>query len=130
MGKQRINIAKDGHAYTPNKTVRYEKYTKALYYKKYREIFLKGAISAHILVYSMRPKYHYGTGKNSLKLKKRAPEYDLTKPDVDNIAKIILDALNGIAYKDDNQIIELYIKKSYALNKKFEGIWLTLKEVP
>ncbi|WXL80106.1 RusA family crossover junction endodeoxyribonuclease [Clostridium perfringens] len=35
------------------------------------------------------------------------------KPDADNIGKIILDSLNGIAYKDDSQIIELSVIKSY-----------------
>ncbi|WP_460268332.1 RusA family crossover junction endodeoxyribonuclease [Clostridium sp. CTA-17] len=35
------------------------------------------------------------------------------KPDVDNIAKIILDSLNGVAYKDDSQIVDLRIIKSY-----------------
>lgn len=35
------------------------------------------------------------------------------KPDSDNIAKAILDALNGVAYYDDSQIVELTIKKEY-----------------
>ena len=35
------------------------------------------------------------------------------KPDIDNIAKAILDGLNGIAYGDDNQISELEIQKLY-----------------
>ena len=35
------------------------------------------------------------------------------KPDVDNIAKIILDSLNGFVYKDDSQVTELLIKKDY-----------------
>ena len=42
----------------------------------------------------------------------------LTKPDADNIAKIICDALNDIAYKDDTQIIELTITKQYASEPK------------
>lgn len=40
------------------------------------------------------------------------------KPDSDNIAKIICDSLNGIAYHDDSQIVELYICKSYSENPK------------
>lgn len=35
------------------------------------------------------------------------------KPDADNIAKIVLDGLNSIAYDDDNQITELIVKKIY-----------------
>lgn len=35
------------------------------------------------------------------------------KPDCDNIAKAVLDALNGRAYKDDAQVAELIVKKRY-----------------
>lgn len=36
------------------------------------------------------------------------------KPDIDNIIKIVADALNGIAYYDDKQIISVYAKKAYS----------------
>ena len=38
------------------------------------------------------------------------------RPDIDNISKIILDGLNGVAYKDDLQITDLSIKKIYGIN--------------
>lgn len=36
------------------------------------------------------------------------------KPDTDNIAKIILDSLNGIVYRDDKQVVELQVVKKYS----------------
>ena len=42
------------------------------------------------------------------------------KPDCDNIAKIIADSLNGIAYKDDNQITKLEVIKLYGEEDKVE----------
>jgi len=36
------------------------------------------------------------------------------KPDCDNIAKIICDALNGIVYHDDSQVVDLEIRKYYS----------------
>ena len=36
------------------------------------------------------------------------------KPDLDNIAKIILDGLNGVAYTDDKQVTSLEIEKAYS----------------
>ena len=36
------------------------------------------------------------------------------KPDLDNIAKIILDGLNGVAYTDDKQVTSLEIEKVYS----------------
>ena len=39
------------------------------------------------------------------------------KPDCDNVIKAILDSLNGVAYKDDNQVIEINFIKKYSLKK-------------
>ena len=35
------------------------------------------------------------------------------RPDVDNLAKAVLDAMNGIAYHDDSQITQLNVVKAY-----------------
>lgn len=61
-----------------------------------------------------RPKSHYRTGKYKDLLKPNAPEYMVSKPDCDNLAKLILDSYNNIFYKDDSQIIQLQIEKKYA----------------
>ena len=44
----------------------------------------------------------------------------LKKPDSDNIAKIICDSLNGLAYKDDSQVALLNIEKYYGEEEKVE----------
>lgn len=36
------------------------------------------------------------------------------KPDVDNIAKLVMDALNGLAWHDDSQVVSLSAHKAYA----------------
>ena len=36
------------------------------------------------------------------------------KPDLDNVAKIVCDALNGVAYKDDAQVVKLTVHKRYS----------------
>ena len=36
------------------------------------------------------------------------------KPDADNIGKVVLDALNKVAFKDDNQVSSLFIEKRYS----------------
>lgn len=38
-------------------------------------------------------------------------EPDTVKPDADNVAKAVLDALNGVAYKDDAQVVSLCVLK-------------------
>lgn len=36
---------------------------------------------------------------------------DYTKPDVDNVAKLVLDALTGVAYVDDKQVVSLTVER-------------------
>jgi len=48
------------------------------------------------------------------------------KPDTDNIAKSILDSLNGIAYKDDKQVVRLKVDKYYA---EIPSVSVEIKEV-
>lgn len=58
--------------------------------------------------------------KSDSKTKKKAKIEGMirptVKPDCDNLAKSILDSLNGLAYQDDKQVVELSIKKYYAEN--------------
>lgn len=49
----------------------------------------------------------------SVRLSTILKNHPLKKPDADNVAKIILDALNGIAYLDDKQVVDLGVHKSY-----------------
>ena len=39
--------------------------------------------------------------------------YPTKKPDADNIAKVICDALNGSAYHEDTQVVKLTVRKVY-----------------
>lgn len=46
--------------------------------------------------------------------------YVTKKPDIDNLAKAVLDALNGIAFFDDGQIVKLELEKFYSFNPRTE----------
>ncbi len=48
------------------------------------------------------------------------------KPDLDNVAKAVLDALNGVAYADDTQVVRLVVQKQYSLDPRLE---VTVKEL-
>ena len=41
----------------------------------------------------------------------------ITKPDIDNIAKAVLDGLQGVAYWNDKQVVKLFIDKHPRTNK-------------
>lgn len=52
-------------------------------------------------------------------------EMPLKKPDMDNIVKVVADALNGVAYHDDTQIVYVIAKKAYST---LEGLDITVEE--
>ncbi len=75
---------------------------------------LKTPIKIITIFYIERPKSHYGTGKNSSIIRKTAPAMPLSKPDIDNLQKIIYDCLNNVIWCDDSQICEAIGKKYYS----------------
>ncbi len=90
---------------------------------------LSGPLCLYLCCLFRRPKSHYGTGKNSGKLKPSAPKFCTNKKDFDNLAKFYTDALNGIAYIDDKQIINATIDKQYADFDEEEHILIMVREV-
>lgn len=48
------------------------------------------------------------------------------KPDADNILKLVCDGLNGIAYDDDRQIVEMHCTKQYGIR---DCMIITVEEV-
>lgn len=61
-----------------------------------------------------RAKSHFRTGRFSGQLKASAPRYHTCTPDVDNLAKFVLDALNTYMYRDDACIVTLTCRKLYS----------------
>ena len=44
---------------------------------------------------------------------KKSVRHKVTKPDIDKLARSILDALTGIAFADDSQVTELHVSKGF-----------------
>ena len=62
----------------------------------------------------VRPNSHYRTGKNKHLLRDAAPKFPASKPDVLKLARGVEDAITGIVWKDDAQIVSERIFKRYA----------------
>jgi len=61
-------------------------------------------------------KAQFQIPKSWTKAKKAAAEADEIypgKPDIDNIAKIVLDSFNGVVFEDDAQVYDLKVFKRY-----------------
>ena len=109
VGKQRARVTRTGHAYTPAKTVNYEALVKQTFAAKYPDFVpLSGPVRMGLWILLMPSK------ETARKIKKGIKVYPTIKPDIDNVFKIIADALSGLAFVDDKQIVESDLSKHYA----------------
>ena len=117
VGKQRPRVTKRGITYTPKKTAEYEKLIQYTYMSRYGSKRLTGAIRAVITAYMYIPKSESKKRKGLMAANKLLP---CKMPDWDNIGKIITDALNGLAYEDDKQIVDARVVKLYGEQPRVE----------
>lgn len=110
VAKGRPRVTRNG-TYTPAKTKNYEKLVQLYFNNQYKGDPLEGPLRLTIDFYMYIPK---NTSKKRRKLKNNKAILPTKKPDFDNLTKSITDALNKLAYKDDNQIVEAHICKYYS----------------
>lgn len=110
-GKARPRVTRWG-THNTEKTILYENLVKMCYEEQYPMgmAYTEKPLTAYIDVYYGIPK---STPKKNISQMLENKIRPCKKPDIDNIAKIILDALNGVAYKDDTQVVSLHIGKYY-----------------
>lgn len=120
VGKGRPRFTKNGHCWTPDKTVAYERDIKLSYWNKYghRKYEADQALGVDIVLYYPRPK---SMAKHKRLMAKKGVLRPTVKPDVDNVIKAILDALNGVAFEDDRQIVQVECEKWYDFTEENEG---------
>ena len=116
VGKARPRVTRNG-TYTPKKTKGYEELVKWSCRSKYKGGPLKGPLRIEIVFYMYIPK-----NTSQVRIEKKLVDERLpTKmPDWDNMAKSITDAINGIAYEDDSQIVEAHIYKKFSKDPRAE----------
>jgi Holliday junction resolvase RusA-like endonuclease len=73
------------------------------------------ALNVGCTFFVARPGGHYGTGRNARMVKDSAPARPSVRPDIDKLARGTLDALTGIVWKDDGQIVSLSLDERYAI---------------
>lgn len=113
VGKGRPRFRRMGNfvqTYTPTATADYEKLVRLRFQNAGGAITDK-PVRVDITAFFAPPKSIRKREKAEMLANRILP---MKKPDVDNIAKIMLDALNKIAYVDDAQVIELSVIKRYA----------------
>ena len=104
-GKGRARFVRaTGRSYTPDATAEAMERIRMAYAEAADGRAVPRGTAAHVIIETMR---------TLPKSRPRRVEYepDTFKPDADNIAKLVLDALNGTAWADDTQVTRLEVLK-------------------
>ena len=111
-GRARTVRLKNGKVktFTPEDTAIWEQEVRLAALPHRPRVPLDGPLEAEMTFYLYRPGG-----------KKR--EYPCVRPDLDNYAKSVLDALNGIIYTDDSRIVKLTLSKLYGDPRVEVKIW-------
>lgn len=82
----------------------------------------------HLEFYMPRPGGHYVGGRKGCTIRQSAPGYHIGRPDADNLAKAVMDAMTVIRFwHDDAQIADLRVRKLYD-DGRGPGCLVTIKE--
>lgn len=118
-GKGRPRFSKAGHTYTDSETKAYENKIIA-YYRKSHGAFRwpeTTFLSVGVVAFLPIPKSATKAQRAGMIARSILPS---RKPDVDNILKAVLDALNGVAYKDDARVWQTFCMKFYGEEPRLE----------
>lgn len=90
-----------------------------------KEPVIKKGVPVRILITAFYKPPARTTKKDYIKIQ-NGEKFPTRKPDADNIVKAVLDALNGSAYYDDAQVIEITVRKLFSFD---EGLTVTVGAV-
>ncbi len=124
VGKERPRVnTYTNMIYTPPKTKEYEKLIQQYFKIKYKNHeTLMERVSVTIVAYMKIPK---NTNKKKTKEMLEGNIAPTKKPDIDNIAKSVLDAMNKFVIKDDNQVSKISVEKKYG---EIEKLYVKIEE--
>lgn len=103
-GKARPRVTRQGHAYTPSATREAEALVRREWCRVAGGAHAMPHVPVTVEVTTERPM-------PGSRPRHMASEPDTFRPDVDNDCKLVLDALNGVAWADDAQVTCLVARK-------------------
>lgn len=114
---------------TPDQTVVYENLIRLQYQQQVRGYTFpdKIPLDVRILAFYQIPASVSKKKREAMLAGEIRP---VTKPDWDNVGKVVCDSLNTIAYKDDSHIADAQVRKFYSDRPRLEVIIQTAGGVP
>jgi len=110
-GKGRPRFTKTGRVYTPAETSQYEALVGLSYRNSAKGYKFTSPVRVTIKAFHKPPK---GKSKKVVEDMLNGRILPTKKPDADNIAKIVLDGLNKVAWDDDTQVVDVMVTKRYS----------------
>jgi Holliday junction resolvase RusA-like endonuclease len=86
----------------------------------YRAELIRDAVAVELEFFFARPKSHFGSGRNAGTVLASAPRHMIVMPDIDKLARCAVDALTGVVFKDDAQVCEMRLRKSFGEPERAE----------
>lgn len=115
---QSFRFAKNGRKYKPKKIVQYQDYIKRLTKDQLPDGWTPIPSGSSIIVEYV--EYSYAYLKSTAKKYRTGKIPKTTKPDLqDNLNKALFDALEGIVYEQDQNIVEIKSMKKYYSDKNY-----------
>lgn len=74
---------------------------------------LEGPLGLDVTFVLTRPRRHYRTGRNLKELRDVAPAFPIVRPDTTKLVRAVEDALTGVVWVDDAQVVEQTARKVY-----------------
>lgn len=88
---------------------------------------LLGPLTMSLEFYRARPGNHYKSDGKTLSKKGEETPYPISRPDSTKLTRGVEDAMTGIVYRDDSQIVQQIIKKWWGTPARVE---VTLSVIP
>jgi Holliday junction resolvase RusA-like endonuclease len=81
---------------------------------------LSGPLELEVVFWFARPKGHYGTGRNADRVRPSAPAFPAVRPDATKCIRAVEDALNGVLWRDDAQVVVQHVEKRFGHPERAE----------
>ncbi|QTH44934.1 RusA family crossover junction endodeoxyribonuclease [Cohnella sp. LGH] len=118
QGRPRASTV-SGHVrlYDPAKSRDYKDYVRLAAAEHAPSKLLEGPLAVMVTAYRSIPK---SFSKKKAAAAEAGEVYPISKPDADNYLKGVKDALKGVMWVDDSQVVDAYARKRYSFKPRIE----------
>jgi Holliday junction resolvase RusA-like endonuclease len=110
-GKQRPRATRTGQIYTPRETTNAEAWVRSCASQQAPGQHFDGPVAVRVWIdVPVAPSWPRKRREAAL----AGALHPTGRPDIDNVTKLLMDALNGILWRDDAQVVDIAVIKRYA----------------